>query len=83
MRFPAKLPPDQSCPDCGSRAKRLPPTRSGQSHVFCSECGYDFGRFDSMSRQVLHILDELELKLGISSLPSSYSTPRQSGPRIH
>lgn len=78
MRFPTKLPPDQSCPDCGSHEKRLPPSRMGHHHVYCDQCGYDFGRFDIVSSKVVHMLDALERKLGIA--PSSKGADKPAEP---
>lgn len=69
MKFPAKLPAGFECPDCGSRDKRYPPSRGGQAHVFCEQCGYDFGRLDTLTRKFTHMLDELERKLGVSPTP--------------
>lgn len=66
MRFPEKLPTGPECPDCGSREKRFPPGREGRYHVFCDQCGYDFGRADSLDRKFTHMLDDLENRLGVS-----------------
>lgn len=35
----------------------------------CDQCGYDFGRFDSLSRHYEHMLDDLERKLGVDPTP--------------
>ncbi|GHA99578.1 hypothetical protein [Modicisalibacter luteus] len=69
MKFPAKLPTGPECPECASREKRFPPGREGAYHVFCDQCGYDFGRFDSLSRHYEHMLDDLERKLGVDPTP--------------
>ncbi|WP_136069205.1 hypothetical protein [Modicisalibacter radicis] len=60
-----QAPTGPECPDCGSREKRFPPGREGQYHVFCDDCGHDFGRFDQLIGNFRHILDDLEHKLGI------------------
>ena len=69
MKFPAKAPTGPECPECGSKEKRFPPGREGQYHVFCEQCDYDFGRYDSLVSNYDHILDDLERKLGVSHAP--------------
>lgn len=69
MKFPAKLPIGSECPECGCRERRFPPSRGGTHHVFCDQCGYDFGRFDRMSRHYERILTDLERRLGIDTAP--------------
>lgn len=61
------------CPKCGSTEKRFPPGRQDQYHVFCDNCGHDFGRFDSLQAKFNSVLDELEAQL------ESYGTQQQSG----
>ncbi|WP_277811496.1 hypothetical protein [Chromohalobacter canadensis] len=58
-----QAPTSPDCPDCGSRAKRFPPGREGQYHVFCEDCGHDFGRYDRLVSNYRHTLDELEAHL--------------------
>jgi len=60
-----QAPTGPECPDCGSREKRFPPGREGQYHVFCDNCGHDFGRYDQLIENFRHILADLEEKLGI------------------
>lgn len=52
-----------ACPKCGSMYKRFPPGRQDQYHVFCEECGHDFGRFDHLQAEFNSVLDELESHL--------------------
>lgn len=54
------------CPECGSRLKRLPATRRDQAHVFCMDCGHDFGRFEYLVERYRLELETLEAKLGLS-----------------
>ncbi|SDN81688.1 hypothetical protein [Vreelandella arcis] len=58
------------CPECQSRFKNLPATRRGKSHVYCSECGHDFGRYESLVKRYRHELDTLETQLGITPAAS-------------
>ncbi|MBT2773088.1 hypothetical protein J7J47_12735 [Halomonas sp. ISL-60] len=53
------------CPECSSRLKRLPATRRGQAHVFCMDCGHDFGRFEYLVERYRLELETLEAKLGL------------------
>ncbi len=68
-----KLPTGPDCPDCGSREKRFPPGREAQYHVFCEQCGHDFGRYDKLVDNFTHLLDELEAKLGVDPSPRDES----------
>ncbi|MBF8221833.1 MULTISPECIES: hypothetical protein [Halomonadaceae] len=61
------LSPD--CPDCGARLKRLPPTRHGHGHVYCLECGHDFGRYEALAARFRQELDTLEARLGLPPAP--------------
>ncbi|MCI0509325.1 hypothetical protein C8E00_102282 [Chromohalobacter marismortui] len=61
-----QAPTSPDCPECGSRAKRFPPGREGQYHVFCEDCGHDFGRYDRLVADYRHALEELESHLETS-----------------
>ncbi|MDO0944275.1 MULTISPECIES: hypothetical protein [Chromohalobacter] len=61
-----QAPTSPDCPECGSRTKRFPPGREGQYHVFCEDCGHDFGRYDRLVADYRHTLDELEAHLEAS-----------------
>ncbi|MCK0753984.1 transposase [Chromohalobacter japonicus] len=61
-----QAPSSPDCPECGSHAKRFPPGREGQYHVFCEDCGHDFGRYDHLVADYRHLLDDLEAHLGTS-----------------
>ncbi|SEM58720.1 hypothetical protein [Halomonas caseinilytica] len=52
-----------NCPECGSHWKRLPPGREGQYHVYCEECGHDFGRYDRLQAQFRSLLEDVESHL--------------------
>ncbi|TDO09775.1 MULTISPECIES: zinc ribbon domain-containing protein [Halomonas] len=58
-----KMNTSPECPNCGSRSKRLPPGREDQYHVYCDECGHDFGRFDHFQAQFRHVIEDLEAHL--------------------
>lgn len=58
-----KVKTSPECPKCGSRVKRFPPGRQDQYHVYCDECGHDFGRFDYFQAQFRHAIEELEEQL--------------------
>lgn len=66
------------CPDCQSRLKHLPPTRGGKHHVFCADCGHDFGRYETLVARYRHELDALETRLGLSPTADdgAVQTPR-------
>ncbi|MBE0463967.1 MAG: hypothetical protein ACTIDY_08745 [Halomonadaceae bacterium] len=51
------------CPECSSRLKRLPATRRDKSHVYCMDCGHDFGRYAFLIERYRHELETLELRL--------------------
>ncbi|WP_235040250.1 hypothetical protein [Vreelandella profundi] len=53
------------CPECNSRLKRLPATRRDQTHVYCMDCGHDFGRYEYMVERYRNELETLEAKLGL------------------
>ncbi|MGO2390953.1 MAG: hypothetical protein ACTH69_02545 [Halomonas sp.] len=53
------------CPECDSRLKRLPATRRDQTHVYCMDCGHDFGRYEYMVERYRNELETLEAKLGL------------------
>lgn len=65
-----QAPTSPDCPDCSSRAKRFPPGREGQYHVFCEDCGHDFGRYDRLVANYRYALDELEAHLETSTSAS-------------
>ncbi|WP_308323804.1 hypothetical protein [Halomonas sp. SpR8] len=68
------------CPNCNSRLKRLPATRRDQAHVFCMDCGHDFGRFEYLVERYRHELETLEAKLGLPAMATeetSLATPQQ------
>lgn len=53
------------CPECHSRLKRLPATRRDESHVYCMDCGHDFGRYAVLMERYRHELATLEQRLGM------------------
>lgn len=70
----AKTRPE--CPKCGSTEKRFPPGRQDQYHVYCDECGHDFGRFDRLQADFNHLLDDLESHLKAFDTDGSAEKPR-------
>ncbi len=58
-----KVKTSPECPKCGSRVKRLPPGRQDHYHVYCDDCGHDFGRYDYLQAQFRHLLDDVEAQL--------------------
>ncbi|MDR5866675.1 hypothetical protein [Halomonas koreensis] len=58
-----KVKTSPECPKCGSRTKRFPPGREDQYHVYCDDCGHDFGRYDHLQAQFRHVLDDVEAHL--------------------
>lgn len=55
------------CPECSSRLKRLPATRRGHAHVYCMDCGHDFGRYELLVERYRQQLDSLEAQLQVST----------------
>ncbi|WNL41709.1 zf-TFIIB domain-containing protein [Halomonas sp. PAMB 3264] len=53
------------CPSCGSRLKRLPATRRDSVHVYCMDCGHDFGRYEALVERYQKTLSELESDLEV------------------
>ncbi|TVP50740.1 MAG: hypothetical protein EA345_04365 [Halomonas sp.] len=56
------------CPKCSSRLKRLPATRRDKAHVYCMDCGHDFGRYEYIVERYRQELESLEAKLGLPTL---------------
>ncbi|WP_447555314.1 hypothetical protein [Vreelandella sp. EE22] len=54
------------CPGCGSRLKRLPATRRDTVHVYCMDCGHDFGRYEALVERYQKTLHDLEAELHVS-----------------
>lgn len=65
------------CPTCGSRLKRLPATRRNNIHVYCMDCGHDFGRYETMVQRYRKTLTDLEADLGVSAGAGEKSTSSQ------
>lgn len=61
------------CPSCGSRLKRLPATRRDTVHVYCMDCGHDFGRYEALVERYQKTLSELEGEL---TLPTASTGER-------
>ncbi|WP_252106258.1 MULTISPECIES: zf-TFIIB domain-containing protein [unclassified Halomonas] len=57
------------CPSCGSRLKRLPATRRDSVHVYCMDCGHDFGRYEALVERYQQTLSELESELNVPTAP--------------
>lgn len=66
------------CPECSSRLKRLPATRRDKIHVYCMDCGHDFGRYEQLVERYRQTLETLEIKLG---LPVGNETPVNVSPQ--
>lgn len=66
------------CPDCGSRLKRLPATRRDKTHVYCMDCGHDFGRYEYLVERYRQELETLEAKLGLT--PSNVEQTQTAAP---
>lgn len=69
------------CPDCGSRLKRLPATRRDTAHVYCMDCGHDFGRLEHLVELYRLELETLEAKLGLP--PTGAEETQGSAPQQH
>ena len=69
------------CPECSSRLKRLPATQRGKAHVFCMDCGHDFGRFEYLVERYRLELETLEAKLGLP--PEGADKTPASAPQRH
>ncbi|MCH4812565.1 hypothetical protein [Vreelandella neptunia] len=69
------------CPECSSRLKRLPATRRAQAHVYCMDCGHDFGRFEYLVERYRLELETLEAKLGLP--PVTIDETAESAPQQH
>ncbi|WP_447957194.1 hypothetical protein [Vreelandella sp. EE7] len=63
------------CPSCGSRLKRLPATRRNTVHVYCMDCGHDFGRYEAMVERYQKSLSHLEDELGIAAVDRRQHAP--------
>ena len=66
------------CPECSSRLKRLPATRRDKIHVYCMDCGHDFGRYEHIVERYRQTLVALEAKLDlplVSEAPVNVSHP--------
>ncbi|WP_249978402.1 hypothetical protein [Vreelandella olivaria] len=61
------------CPECSSRLKRLPATRRAQTHVYCMDCGHDFGRYEHLVERYRQELETLEAQLQVPLSVTSHT----------